>query len=419
MERITVQNANPKSPSPIIHRVISQGAPWLIRSAALFILLAQGSWAQVSLSLSSGGAQNGTMLLNFLLSSPSGSEPAGLQWTLSYPTASVTQAIVAAGAQANAASKSVTCNTVSGSQTCVVSGMNASKILNGVVATATLQLSSSTTGTPSGILVANALGALPSAQSIPISTGSTIQIVPVIRSLQCSPTSLTAPASASCTVTVSAAAPSGGTAVSLGTAAAGISVSSPASVTVASGQTAAVFSVSLAAGSASGTVSVSASLNGSSASSSFTVGSVSPVRVKAGGAQYTDVNGSVWSADFGYNGGTAASTSTIVSGTTDPLLYKTYRWEPVTLQYQLSMPNGTHTVNLYFAETAFSSKGARIFNIVINGQTVRSNLDIFATVGANKALILTFPVTVTNGQVLIQLGAVVQNPKINAIEILP
>jgi hypothetical protein len=147
---------------------------------------------------------------------------------------------------------------------------------------------------------------------------------------------------------------------------------------------------------------------------------VAPIRVNSGGPQYTDVNGYVWSADYGYgSGGTAASTPASISGTTDPALYQTYRWQSGTLQYQFAIPNGTHTVNLRFAETAFSAIGKRIFNIVLNGQTVRSNFDIFSVVGANKALVLTFPVSVTNGKVLIQLVGVVQNPKINAIEIIP
>ena len=131
------------------------------------------------------------------------------------------------------------------------------------------------------------------------------------------------------------------------------------------------------------------------------------------------MSGHVWSADYGFSSGsTAASTTVSVSGTTDPTLYKTYRWQS-TLQYQFSMPNGTHTVNLGFAETAFSAVGKRVFNIVLNGQTVRSNLDIYSVVGANKALVLTFPVSVTNGQVVIKLVASVQDAKINTIEIIP
>ena len=145
-----------------------------------------------------------------------------------------------------------------------------------------------------------------------------------------------------------------------------------------------------------------------------------PIRVNCGGPQYTDVNAHVWSADYGYSSGsTAASSTAAISGTTDPTLYKTYRWQTGLLQYQFSMPNGTHTVNLGFAETMLPGVGQRLFNIILNGQTVRSKFDIYAAAGQNKAVILTFPVTVTNGQVVIQLIAVVQNPKINTIEIIP
>ena len=414
---------SPRIPCTAIHNLISSPVSLFI---ALFILLTQVGWAQVSLGLSSSGVQSSSMVLNIVLNSVAGSEPAALQWTLAYPTASVIQAVVTAGPQATAAAKSVTCKAGSGAQTCILDGLNTSKILNGIVATATLQLSSSSTGTPSGILLTNALAASTAAKVVTISTNSALQIVPVIHSLQCSPASITAPASASCALTLSAPASGSGAVVSLGTAAAfSITFSSPAAVTVASGQTTATYAVSVSGASTSGTVTTTASLNGSSVSSSFTVQTapvqtVAPIRVNSGGPQYTDVNGHVWSADYGYgSGGTAASTSASISGTTDPALYKTYRWQSGTLQYQFAMPKGTHTVNLRFAETLFSSIGQRIFNIVLNGQTVRSNFDIFSVVGANKALVLTFPVSVTNGTVLIQLVGVVQNPKINAIEIIP
>jgi len=413
---------SPRIPCTAIHNLISSPVSLFI---ALFILLTQVGWAQVSLGLSSSGVQSSSMVLNIVLNSVAGSEPAALQWTLAYPTASVTQAVVTAGPQATAAAKSVTCKAGPGAQTCILDGLNTSKILNGIVATATLQLSSSSTGTPSGILLTNALAASTAAKVVTISTNSALQIVPVIHSLQCSPASITAPAFASCALTLSAPASGSGAVVSLGTAAVGITFSSPAAVTVTSGQTTATYAVNVSAASTSGTVTTTASLNGSSVSSSFTVQTapvqtVAPIRVNSGGPQYTDVNGYVWSADYGYgSGGTAASTPASISGTTDPALYQTYRWQSGTLQYQFAIPNGTHTVNLRFAETAFSAIGKRIFNIVLNGQTVRSNFDIFSVVGANKALVLTFPVSVTNGKVLIQLVGVVQNPKINAIEIIP
>jgi len=413
-------------PCPANQNLVRWSANLLVKYAALFILLTQVAWAQVTLGLSSGGVQKSTLALNILLSSAAGSEPAALEWTLAYPTANVTQAVVTAGPQATAAAKSVTCSAKSGSQTCVLYGLNSSKILNGVVATATLQLTATTTQTPSGIQFTNAQGASTAATAVTISTSSVIQVVPIISSMLCSPTSITAPASASCAITLSAPAPASGAVVSLGAGATGITFSTPSSVTVASGQTTATFAVSVSAASASGTVTATASLNGSSVSSSFSVQPAPtappalPIRVNCGGPQYKDSNGYIWSADYGYSSGsTAASTTAAITGTPDPTLYQTYRSQSGTLQYQFSVPNGTHTVNLRFAETTFSSAGQRVFNIILNGQTVTSLLDIYSTAGgANKSLRLSYRVPVTTGQVQIQLVGVVQNPTITSIEIL-
>ena len=62
--------------------------------------------------------------------------------------------------------------------------------------------------------------------------------------------------------------------------------------------------------------------------------------------------------------------------------------------------------------------GQRVFNIVINGQTVLSNFDVVAQAGgAYVALDRQFTVNVANGTITIQFIPVVQNPKISAIEI--
>jgi hypothetical protein len=45
--------------------------------------------------------------------------------------------------------------------------------------------------------------------------------------------------------------------------------------------------------------------------------------------------------------------------------------------------------------------------------------DIFAAAGANAALVESFNTTVTNGALAIEFDSLVQNAKINAIEILP
>ncbi|MCL6592268.1 MAG: malectin, partial [Firmicutes bacterium] len=79
----------------------------------------------------------------------------------------------------------------------------------------------------------------------------------------------------------------------------------------------------------------------------------------------------------------------------------------------------SYAVTLYFAETYLTSAGSRLFNVSINGATVLSNFDIYASAGGqNKAIARSFTATAnSNGQIVIQFTAVTQNPKINGISI--
>ena len=61
-----------------------------------------------------------------------------------------------------------------------------------------------------------------------------------------------------------------------------------------------------------------------------------------------------------------------------------------------------YTVLLHFAETYFTAAGDRVFNVAINGTTVLSNFDIYATVGVNAALVEQFTATAnSSGQIVI------------------
>jgi len=143
------------------------------------------------------------------------------------------------------------------------------------------------------------------------------------------------------------------------------------------------------------------------------------VRVNAGGPAYTDPSGNAWSADTGFNGGYVYAPGISVSGTTAPALYASTRWTNGPLTYTFSVPNGSYTVNLKFAELYMSGAGQRVMNISVNGQTLESNFDIFAAAGgAKKAVDRSYPVTLTGGTITIQLSPNVENPTISAIEIL-
>jgi YVTN family beta-propeller protein len=139
-----------------------------------------------------------------------------------------------------------------------------------------------------------------------------------------------------------------------------------------------------------------------------------PIRVNCGGPQVTDGNGNVWAAGGEPN---VTMSNVGINGTTTPALYQTEAWSTGTLQYQYTVPNGSFTVKLKFAEFYLTQAGQRTFNIVINGTTYYSSYDIFAAVGGMTADDLSIPVVVNNGQITIQLVPVTGRAKLNALEI--
>jgi hypothetical protein len=234
-----------------------------------------------SLTLASATATaGGTVALNLSISSPSGSEPAAVQWTFTYPASSIASLNVTAGAAATAAGKSVACAGSAAAYTCIVSGLNSNIISNGVVAvvTATLTATASTaTIGISGVEGATAAGAVVTVSG----TGSSLAIAPTaapptLTSVACNPASLGSGASSTCTVTLGGAAPAG-TAVTLTSSSANLTV--PASVTVATGSKTATFTATAGSFSSDQTVTVTGKLNSSSVTTSVSL--VAPVTVSA------------------------------------------------------------------------------------------------------------------------------------------
>ncbi|MGC1417678.1 MAG: malectin domain-containing carbohydrate-binding protein [Candidatus Acidiferrum sp.] len=153
---------------------------------------------------------------------------------------------------------------------------------------------------------------------------------------------------------------------------------------------------------------------------SLPVAAQTTVRVNCGGPSYSDSRGQAWQADFGFNGGSAGSVTGAVAGTSDPLLYENFRKNPTSYSFQV--PNGQYQLNLYFDEANAKAErvSARVFDVSAQGTVVLSDLDIFASAGANAALIKSANVSVTNGTLTIGFTRVAGlDPEISAIEILP
>src|ERR1700722_9143852 len=193
--------------------------------AVLSLLSVRNSFGQGgpdSLTLSSGtAASNGSVALNLSLTSPAGSQPTALQWTLTYPPASVVSISVNSGSAITAAGKSLNCFGGSGTFSCVASAMNSAIISNGVVAVVNLTMASGLTSTSIGI--SQSAAASPAGNGIVLFTtggivtggASGAPVLPTVASLSCQPATLNGSGTSTCTVALTGAAPAGGAVVSL------------------------------------------------------------------------------------------------------------------------------------------------------------------------------------------------------------
>lgn len=403
--------------SYVSNRVVIAVLSFLITNG---ICLAQVTLQASSVSVTAGG----TGSVNISMSAGSGGAPAAVEWMFTYSTTAISGVTLTASSSVTAAGKTLTCAPATGSVKCILEGLNTTAIPSGVIAVAQFTVSASAPSS-SSIGITGVVGASPSAVMLSATgVGSTLTVVQSARlsTLTCTPQTLVTPATASCAIGLTAAA-SSTLSITLGYTVSQAQVTMPASASVSAGASSTSFNVQVAAVTAQTSLVVTAALNGGSASFTITLQppsssgtSFTPIRVRAGGAAYTDPSGNVWSADTGYTGGSTYYTTHAITNTTTQPLYQKERYGNVT--YKFAVPNGTHTVTLKFAELYWTKTGQRVFNVAINGTTVLSNFDIFAHAGAQyKALDESFSVPVTTGTVTIQFTTVVNNAKVDAIQI--
>lgn len=135
---------------------------------------------------------------------------------------------------------------------------------------------------------------------------------------------------------------------------------------------------------------------------------------------YADSALQTWTKDVAYDGtnkvpgylsaGITNPTSpmpTAPNNTADPLLFQTYR-EASTLSYNFDVENGEYMVQLYVAEmdntVTNSAPNRRSFDVSLEGKNVLSNYSPFAKFGYQKAQVLTFNTTVSDGVLNLQVS---------------
>lgn len=144
-------------------------------------------------------------------------------------------------------------------------------------------------------------------------------------------------------------------------------------------------------------------------------------RFKAGSTTaFTDSSGNVWLPDQGFDGGDMVERpETAIANTKDPGLYQSEHYSMNS--FSCKVPDGKYTAKLHFAETfeGIGGPGERVFSFNCQGHEFK-DFDVFVKAGgAARAYIESVPVEVTNGVFKIDFTSNVENPQINAIELIP
>jgi alpha-N-arabinofuranosidase len=145
------------------------------------------------------------------------------------------------------------------------------------------------------------------------------------------------------------------------------------------------------------------------------------VRIKAGKSEpVKDAEGNVWLADQGFEGGQTIERPDIqVANTKNPDLYRAERYSMDSFSW--AVPNGKYVVKLHFAETfeGINGPGERVFSFNVQGREFK-DFDVWVKAGGPlRAYVETVNVEATNGVIKVTFTPKVENPQINAIEIIP
>jgi hypothetical protein len=131
-----------------------------------------------------------------------------------------------------------------------------------------------------------------------------------------------------------------------------------------------------------------------------------------------------FAADTSFGSGAASSTTHAINTSdwlTSPVppqpVLQTNRHGQMTYRMGGFTPGQSRRVTLYFVEHFWSAAGKRLFNVIINGNQVLTDFDVFADAGGQYiAVQRTFTTTAnSSGEVVVQFASGLDNPIVNGV----
>jgi hypothetical protein len=146
-----------------------------------------------------------------------------------------------------------------------------------------------------------------------------------------------------------------------------------------------------------------------------------PLRIKAGlTTPLKDADGNTWLPETGFaDGDTIEREDLQIENTKTPALYRSEHYSMS--KFSVNVPNGKYKVKLHFCETfdGIEGPGQRVFSFNVLGHEFK-DFDVWVKAGGpRKAYVETVTGDVTGGKLEINFTSNIENPQINAIEIIP
>ncbi|MBS3735232.1 MAG: hypothetical protein KGY99_09950 [Phycisphaerae bacterium] len=149
-------------------------------------------------------------------------------------------------------------------------------------------------------------------------------------------------------------------------------------------------------------------------------------RINCGGHEVVDEGRILWEADrraIRWSAAYPLDRPVRGVGSVPQAVYRIERWSSRDLEYTFeNVPDGEYEVVLHFAESNdhVIRKGVRLFDVVINGETVASDVDVYRRAGGGlKAWRHTCRARANDGVITVRLDKVRMGPAIKGIEVRP